>query len=251
MSQVSKNKRSNIQLTALGDSAIVIQLGNEISNEVHRKVMMVKTHLEKNLSSGFIECVPSFTNVTLYYDPVMIYNQYKHTVKISSPFQIVRSIIEEELKHMSESEDLDYRSIEIPVCYGGEYGPDLEEVAKYNGISADEVIAIHSAGEYLVYMIGFAPGFPFMGGMSDKIATPRRSTPRTSIPAGSVGIAGKQTGIYPLSTPGGWQLIGQSPTPLFLPNENPPSLLQAGDRVKFRSISQEEFLEKLNRGRKE
>ncbi|WP_141432170.1 5-oxoprolinase subunit PxpB [Bacillus sp. 03113] len=248
MSQVIINNLSNIQITALGDSAIVIQLGNEISHEVHRKVMKLKNHFEKNLPDGFIECVPSFTNVTLYYDPVIIYNQHKQK-KISSPFQIVQSIIKEELKNISDSQDFIHRTIEIPICYGGVYGPDLEDVAKHNGLTTDEVIAIHSTGEYLVYMIGFAPGFAFMGGMSDKIATPRRSTPRTSIPVGSVGIAGKQTGIYPISTPGGWQLIGKTPTPLFLPNEHPPSLLQAGDRVKFRSISQEEFLEELNRGR--
>ncbi|WP_445491370.1 5-oxoprolinase subunit PxpB [Niallia sp. 03133] len=248
MSQVSKYKQSTIQLTALGDSAVVIHLGKEMSLEVHQKVMKVKRHLEQNVRKGFIEYVPSFTNITLYYDPIIIYTLYKDTLKVSSPFQMVRLIIEEELKHLKDTEDAIHRTIEIPVCYGGDYGPDLQHVADHNGITADEVIEIHSTGEYLVYMIGFAPGFPFMGGMSEKIATPRRFTPRTSIPAGSVGIAGKQTGVYPLSTPGGWQLIGQSPTPLFLPNETPPSLLHAGDRVTFRSISQEEYLEERNRG---
>jgi inhibitor of KinA len=117
----------------------------------------------------------------------------------------------------------------------------LEEVADINGLTAQEVIDIHTSGEYLVYMIGFAPGFPYLGGMSEKIAAPRRSSPRTSIPAGSVGIAGMQTGVYPLSTPGGWQLIGNTPLELFKPYEQPPSLLRAGDIVKFVSVTEEEY----------
>ena len=127
------------------------------------------------------------------------------------------------------------------MCYGGEYGPDLEEVARHNGLSVDEVIALHSGGEYLVYMIGFAPGFPYLGGMSERIAMPRRSSPRAQIPVGSVGIAGMQTGVYPIETPGGWQLIGRTPLALFRPEENPPSLLQAGNKVRFRPISADEF----------
>ena len=138
-----------------------------------------------------------------------------------------------------------HRTVSIPVCYGGEFGPDLEYVARHNNLTTDEVIHIHSSGEYLVYMIGFAPGFPFLGGLSPKIATPRRPSPRATIPAGSVGIAGMQTGVYPIETPGGWQLIGRTPQKLFLPNENPPSLLQAGDVVKFCPISFQEYQESV------
>jgi inhibitor of KinA len=129
------------------------------------------------------------------------------------------------------------------VCYGGELGPDLEFVAEHNKLSAEEVIGIHSASVYLVYMIGFAPGFPYIGGMSGKIAAPRRSSPRLKIPAGSVGIAGSQTGIYPIETPGGWQLIGQTPLKLFQPESKSPSLLKAGDVIQFKPISYNQFLE--------
>lgn len=160
-----------------------------------------------------------------------------------SPFEVVSSILQSKLENEQTEKELDHRTVSIPVCYGGEYGPDLEYVARHHNLTPEEVISIHSEGEYLAYMIGFAPGFPFLGGLSEKIATPRRSSPRTSIPAGSVGIAGMQTGVYPISTPGGWQLIGQTPIKLFLPEQNPPSLLQAGDIVKFEPISKEEYQE--------
>lgn len=117
---------------------------------------------------------------------------------------------------MAGGDQIQRRTIDIPVCYGGELGPDLEEVARINRLTPEEVVRIHTGGTYLVYMIGFAPGFPFLGGLSERIASPRRETPRMSIPKGSVGIAGKQTGVYPISTPGGWQLIGQTPLPLFV-----------------------------------
>jgi inhibitor of KinA len=143
--------------------------------------------------------------------------------------------------NLEETKESKQRFVEIPVCYGGEYGPDLEAVAEYHHLSTSEVVEIHSKEEYLVYMIGFAPGFPYLGGMSEEIATPRRHSPRLSIPEGSVGIAGMQTGVYPISTPGGWQLIGRTPLELFCPNENPPTLLQSGDIVKFVPISLEEY----------
>ena len=135
----------------------------------------------------------------------------------------------------------DQRTVEIPVCYGGDYGPDLEFVAQHNSLTEEKVVAIHSAADYLVYMIGFAPGFPYLGGMSEQIAAPRRESPRLQIPAGSVGIAGAQTGVYPIETPGGWQLIGRTPLELFRPTEDPPTRLRAGDIVRFRPITSEEF----------
>lgn len=133
------------------------------------------------------------------------------------------------------------RTVVIPVCYGGEFGPDLEEVARFHGMTEDEVIAIHAQGRYRVYMIGFAPGFAYLGGLSPEIATPRRATPRTHVPAGSVGIAGNQTGVYPLATPGGWQIIGRTPLALFRPHHEEPSLLRAGDIVQFCPITEEQY----------
>jgi inhibitor of KinA len=135
------------------------------------------------------------------------------------------------------------RVVEIPVCYGGEFGPDLGYVAEHNQLSVEEVIEIHTSGQYLVYMIGFAPGFPYLGGMSERIMAPRRQSPRLAIPAGTVGIAGMQTGVYPIETPGGWQLIGRTPLALFRPQDNPPSLLQSGDIVRFCQISDKEYEE--------
>lgn len=134
--------------------------------------------------------------------------------------------------------------IEIPVCYGEEFGPDLEFVANHNGLTPEEVIRIHSSAEYLVYMVGFAPGFPYLGGMPEAIAAPRRPSPRLAIPAGSVGIAGKQTGVYPIETPGGWQIIGRTPIALFVPDSNPPTILASGDRICFRPISRQEYMER-------
>jgi inhibitor of KinA len=137
------------------------------------------------------------------------------------------------------------RLVEIDVCYGGEFGPDLEEVARLRGLSVDEVVRIHSTGDYLVYMIGFSPGFPYLGGLDSRIATPRRAAPRTLVPAGSVGIGGDQTGVYPIASPGGWQLIGRTPQQIFVVSREPPTLIQAGDRVRFRSISADEFAARM------
>src|SRR5918992_314716 len=141
----------------------------------------------------------------------------------------------------SEIEDLDTRTVGIPVHYGGDFGPDLGFVASHNELTEQQVIEIHSQPTYLVYMIGFAPGFPYLGGMSERIAAPRRDNPRASIPVGSVGVAGRQTGVYSIETPGGWQLIGRTPLRLFRPEEERPSLLEAGDEVRFDPITRSEY----------
>ncbi|MFC7395369.1 5-oxoprolinase subunit PxpB [Scopulibacillus cellulosilyticus] len=242
MSQAPLNK-STFDLSPLGDCAVVVTFGDEIKYETHKKIKMFMDLLKKEPFTGFIECVPAFVNLTIYYDPFVVYNEHKK----NSPFEVVSSIIEKKLKKIESDKELNHRTMSIPVCYGGEFGPDLEYVARSNDLTTEEVIHIHTNGEYLAYMIGFAPGFPFLGGLSEKIATPRRSSPRTSIPAGSVGIAGMQTGVYPISTPGGWQLIGKTPMKLFLPNENPPSLLQAGDMIKFYQISRKEYEEMVHK----
>jgi len=131
--------------------------------------------------------------------------------------------------------------VEIPVCYGGEYGPDLAVVAAHTGLTPEEVIQLHSAAEYRVHAIGFSPGFPYLGGLPPRLNTPRRATPRPSVPAGSVGIGSAQTGVYPVASPGGWNLIGRTPRALFRLHKSPPALLLIGDRVKFRPITPGEF----------
>ncbi len=218
----------------LGDNSMIIELGQDMSHEIQQKVKKVSSFFEENKFEWVIETVPGFTTVAVFYDPLKI----KTT---TLPYDEVRAFLEPLLEKLEVDGDTEPRVVEIPVCYGGEFGPDLEEVANHNGLTVDEVIDIHSNGEYTVYMIGFAPGFPYIGGMSEKIAAPRRSNPRLKIPAGSVGIAGKQTGVYPIETPGGWQLIGKTPEKLFTPEGNTPSLLQAGDQIKFVPISEEEF----------
>ena len=232
---------SNVTMSPLGDSAVIIQLGEGISEQTHRVVSALTKRIENDPFPGFIECVPAFTSVTVFYQPFEVYRKMESGKAVDSPYEKVKALIEHHLQELTMKEETNQRTVEIPVCYGGRFGPDLEEVADINGLTAEEVIDIHTSGEYLVYMIGFAPGFPYLGGMSEKIAAPRRSSPRTSIPAGSVGIAGMQTGVYPLSTPGGWQLIGNTPLELFKPYEQPPSLLRAGDIVKFVSVTEEEY----------
>ncbi|MDR7073243.1 5-oxoprolinase subunit PxpB [Fictibacillus barbaricus] len=221
-------------LEPLGDTAVIIELGTDINLDTHQKVKTVSKALDENLYDWMIEYVPGFTTVSVFYDPMKINSE-------KLPYENVAKQLISLLKNLNAGEDTEARVVTIPVCYGGEFGPDLEEVAEHNGLTPEEVIEIHSNGDYLVYMIGFAPGFPYIGGMSEKIAAPRRKDPRLKIPAGSVGIAGKQTGVYPIETPGGWQLIGKTPRALFLPNGESPSLLKAGDKIKFEPITIEEF----------
>ncbi len=177
--------------------------------------------------------------MTVFYDPIEV---VKKTKCRDGAGEVIR-LLKERIDLAGQHEDIQIgEQVTIPVCYDTELGPDLNHVAQANGLTREEVIDLHTANEYLVYMIGFAPGFPFLGGMDERIATPRHGDPRAEIPAGSVGIAGKQTGVYPISTPGGWQLIGQTPLKLFSADREVPSLLKAGDRVTFKAISKSEFL---------
>ncbi|WP_349409772.1 5-oxoprolinase subunit PxpB [Pseudalkalibacillus sp. SCS-8] len=234
----------NYELSPLGDAAVIIQLGTDISLDTHHAVRSLTRYLEDHPIPGTLDLVPAFTSVTLYYNPIQVQDHNDHDSQGEhSPYESMCKKLHNILERFEPSSEKEARTIEIPVCYGGELGPDLEEVADHNQLSVDEVIDIHSNGDYLVYMLGFAPGFPYIGGMSEKIATPRRDDPRTSIPAGSVGIAGSQTGVYPIETPGGWQLIGQTPLKLFDLDQDPPTLLEAGDKIRFKPISLSEFKE--------
>ena len=221
----------------LGDSGIVVTLGDGIDSRTHEKVMALSGYLEEHPFEGMVEIVPGFTTVAVFYDPIRLFH-----LGVSFPYEWVLGKLKEMVSQFAGRKAGEARRVEIPVCYGGDFGPDLVEVAKHNGLTPDEVIHIHSEAEYLVYMIGFAPGFPYLGGMDKRISTPRRRSPRLAIPAGSVGIGGEQTGIYPIESPGGWQLIGRTPLALFQPDENPPSLLRAGDIVCFRPVTREEYV---------
>jgi inhibitor of KinA len=212
-----------------GDKSIFVEFGDAIDPKLNRRVRHLKLSIEKAGIPGITETVPTYRSLLVYFEPLQI-NASKLRVTLHS---LVQSLVESEIPKP--------KLIEIPTVYGGEYGPDLEFVATHNGLSASEVIKIHTGTPYLIYMIGFIPGFPYLGGMSPQIATPRLETPRTKIPAGSVGIAGSQTGIYPTESPGGWRLIGRTPLQLFDPSREPPALFQAGDYLNFISITPEEF----------
>ncbi|BFH67611.1 MAG: 5-oxoprolinase subunit PxpB [Paenibacillus dendritiformis] len=214
----------------LGDGAIVVEFDTVIGPASHEQVRLLSLYLDDHPLPGMIEYVPAFTTVTVFYDPLVL------------RYEEAKAKLERAAAQTADMRlDKKARTVEIPVCYGGEFGPDLEEVAGHNRLTADEVVRIHSSAEYLVYMIGFAPGFPYLGGMPERIAAPRRSSPRLAIPAGSVGIGGTQTGVYPIVTPGGWQLIGRTPVALFRPDMTPPALLRAGDTIRFVPISEEEY----------
>ena len=212
-----------------GDRAIFIELGDSIDPDVNQRVRNLQFAIEKAGIPGVVESVPAYRSLLVYFEPL----------HISAPE--FREAIGDLLQSLTSSELPKRRLIEIPVTYGGEFGPDLELVASHNNLSDAEVVRIHSSARYLIYMIGFMPGFPYLGGMSPDIATPRKTTPRLKIPAGSVGIAGNQTGIYPAESPGGWQIIGRTPLELFHPTREPPSILQAGDYLTFVGVTPEEF----------
>ena len=212
-----------------GDRATFIELGDSIDPEVNQRVRNLRLAIEKADIPGVVESVPAYRSLLVYFEPL----------QISAPE--FRETICKLLQSSTSAELPGRRLIEIPVAYGDEFGPDLELVASHNNLSAADVVRMHSGARYLIYMIGFMPGFPYLGGMSTDIATPRKTTPRLKIPAGSVGIAGNQTGIYPAESPGGWQIIGRTPLELFHPTREPPSILEAGDYLAFVSINPDEF----------
>ena len=220
---------SEVRYLVSGDCSVCVEFGNEISPEINKKIRAFKIAVEKSGIEGIVETVPTYRSLLVHYKPEVI--GYK---AITEKFKSLMGTLD-------NIEIPPPTVIEIPVLYGGEMGPDIENVASHNGKTVEEVIKIHTSQEYLIYMIGFIAGFPYLGGMSKEIATPRLKEPRVKIDGGSVGIAGEQTGIYPLDSPGGWQLIGRTPFKLYDAEREKPVLLEAGQYIKFRSISQKEF----------
>jgi inhibitor of KinA len=222
-----------------GDAAFIIKAGTDLSPETNRLVRKLLVCAEQEGIPGIIDFIPSYNELMVVYDPVV--TGYKKLI------ERLRSL-EAGAEHLVLPEP---EITVVPVWYGGEAGPDLWAVAETHGLDTQQVIDMHSAAIYEVYMLGFMPGFCYLGGLNEHIATPRKATPRLNIPAGSVGIAGKQTGIYPLASPGGWQVIGQTPITLFDPQKDPAFLFKPGDRIKFNPISEENFQEisgEVNRG---
>ncbi len=227
-----------MQITPLGDSALIVELGDAINESTHLRVQAAWRALTAEPLPGVSEAVPAYTSITLFYDSWILLQAGAPADGIT---EWLGTRVRERLKNPPKTTKAKARTVEVPVCYGGEFGPDLGRVAAQAKLSPDEVVKRHAKAEYRVHLIGFAPGFPYLGGLPKELVTPRHAKPRMAVPAGSVGIGGEQTGIYPQATPGGWNLIGRTPRRLFQPENNPPVLLQAGDIVKFKPISQAEF----------
>lgn len=222
-----------VRFSPLGEDALVMQFGTTIQLEIHQRILLWKEAIEAAALPGVTEVVPAYTTLTVFFLPESI-------PATQNPYTRLKEGILQLAPHSATTQERQVIK-EIPVCYEEPYALDLNFVAKHNGLSTQEVIRIHTSQDYPVYFLGFSPGFPFLGGMSEQIATPRHATPRTKIPAGSVGIAGAQTGIYPLASPGGWQIIGRTPYQLFDHKRQPPTLLQPGDIIRFKAISSQEF----------
>ena len=228
-----------MKFSPLGDSAVVVALGAGIDAEALPRVRALATLLSHDRPAGVGDIVPAYATVTVFYDPARLGGAGVR------PYERVCRFVTERARNLDaeakKKSSTGARTVEIPVCYGGEHGPDLAEVADHCGLDADDVVAKHRGADYLVHAIGFAPGFSYLGGLPEKLHTPRRDTPRLKVPPGSVGIGGAQTGIYPLATPGGWRLIGRTPLAMFRADAAEPALLRVGDKVKFKAITPEEF----------
>jgi len=216
-------ERTYPRVVSAGDSAILIELGSEIDPDINSQVFALADSIEAAEIAAVVELIPTYRSLLVSYDPIL--SKYDEMCDQLNGFVT-------ELDAIVEAAG-DARIVELPVVYGGEDGPDLASVAEHAGLSVQEVIDIHSGVDYRVYMIGFAPGFPYLGGLDQRIATPRLKTPRISVPAGSVGIAESQTGVYPNASPGGWQLIGRTASALFDVTKSSPSLITPGSKVRF------------------
>jgi inhibitor of KinA len=222
------------RIVALGDRCLIVEFEARVDAAINRRARALAHRLLEQPPPGVVDVVPAFCSVAVYYRP-------ERFGPGPAPFQQLRRQVEALLDAGVGTTEVPERVVRVPVCYGGEYGPDLEEVAQACGMTPAQVILAHIASEHLVFMIGFSPGFPYIGGLDPRLAVPRRATPRTRIPAGTVAIARDQSAIYSYETPGGWNLIGRTPMRLFDPLGDPPCRLQAGDRIQFVPISPEEF----------
>ena len=218
------------KILVAGDSSVLIEFGNEINPETNRRIAATVQLIRDQQIEGIVDMIPTYCALLINYDPRVIL--YDPLVKR------LQSLLKIEVK-AGESKK---RVYEIPVCYGGKYGPDMDVIASHAGLTEDEVIQIHSSRDYLIYMLGFLPGFTYLGGLDERIHTPRLNTPRVRIEAGSVGIGGSQTGIYPLDSPGGWNLMGKTPVRTYDPEREVPILVEAGEYIRFVPVTEEEYL---------
>lgn len=220
-----------------GDRALLVEYGEGVDLTVNEKVRRMAAIVTQRSPAGVEAVIPSYRSLCIMYDPQQI-----------TPARLQDQLLEWETGQ-DQTAIPPSQTVVIPVCYGGEFGPDIQFVAEHNNITIDQVVQLHSQNPYHIYAIGFAPGFCYLGGLDERLHTPRLATPRTFVPAGSVGIAAAQTGVYPLDTPGGWQLIGRTPLRLFVPHRTPPILYRTGDRIRFSAITADDY-ERLRREEK-
>ena len=221
---------ADVRFLIAGDSSVCAEFGNEISKEINAQIRAFNILLKESGIAGIVETIPTYRSLLIQYDPGVI------------SYKSLEGKLKKLLARLDSVEIPPSEVLEVPVLYGGEeMGPDLKFVAENAKMSEEEVIKLHSEPEYLIYMLGFTPGFTYLGGLNDAIETPRLKTPRVKIPAGSVGIAGKQTGVYPIDSPGGWQLIGRTPLKMYDADREKPILPEAGQYIKFVPIDRAEF----------
>lgn len=218
-----------IKILTAGDSSLLIEFGNEISPEINQKMKTTVKLMKEQHIEGVVDMIPAFCSLLINYDP--------RVISYEELYDRMKALVKVEVKAEAGVK----RVFEIPVCYGGAYGPDIENIVEHAGLSVEEVIKIHSSRDYLIYMLGFLPGFTYLGGLDERIHTPRLANPRLKINAGSVGIGGSQTGIYPLDSPGGWQLMGMTPVKTYDPEREVPILMEAGDYIRFVPVDEEEY----------
>jgi inhibitor of KinA len=223
-------------ISPLGDSALTVTFGSSIDEEVNLKVLSLFRLVKQQGCVEILDVIPAYASLTLVYDFYRVYSNIK-----SSPFTYMSDKVEKLIEGLQVQNLPAPKVVEIPVCYDPSFGTDLREMAKNKQVSIEEIVQIHTSTTYHVYMLGFLPGFSYMGKLDDRIATPRKAVPDLNIPAGSIGIAGEQTGIYPLDSPGGWNIIGRTPLKMFNLNAVSPCLLQPGDKVRFQPIVLDEY----------
>jgi len=222
----------NPKIFPLGDNALTIEFGNQISAETNDRVLMLARFFDANLFEGLIEIVPAYSSLSVFYDVSFVRRNFPD---FPTAFEAIKNFTENALQNLDDLEKIKPRLVEIPICFDEKYALDLDSVAALHNLNRSEVIGIFLAPTYRVYMLGFLPGFAYMGEVDKRIAAPRKTAPRLRVPKGSVGIAGRQTGIYSLESPGGWQIIGKTNVELFTPEADFPTFFQAGDEVKFRA----------------
>jgi inhibitor of KinA len=227
-------KSAFYKIFPLGIDALTVDFGNEISFELNDKAVNLHEYFAKNPFAGFIETVPAYASLTIFYDISTVRRTFP---ECSTSFEAVKTIIENALENPGDLVESKARTIEIPVDFSDEFALDLDFVAAQNNLTKEKAVEIFTAETYRVFMLGFMPAFPYMGEVDRRIAAPRRPTPRLNVPRGSVGIAGRQTGIYPFESPGGWQIIGKTDFELFTPQNDQPCTLNPGDLVIFYDVN--------------